>query len=362
MRRRWLAPFVLAQCLACNALLGIDFDGTERVSGDGGPGPTDDARTDAASTSDAGDKDVDGGDYLALAEELRAMRVRVASSPGTASDYFTSKSWLYWNDTQGSAKGLRISDGATRAFSTKLIGGNDEVVVVDNVITPSVLDANTGAVIGEIPNKNFIASIDGKLLYFSQESDPLTGVYQWGPSQSTKLGSVGTAAMSRVMHDNDVAILETLPTGFVRVSVSPFVSVVFPRPYQHFEIAPMPEGIVYSTADGGPLRILLAKEDGSTTDLKAAIMGATSDIPLSDRTPLLSIGAYGHWLFFTSGAGILAFRSSDSKLVALQLRLPGERAGYIGLKFVEAAKALVFSVQPDKEGLYYLPVASLLPP
>jgi hypothetical protein len=370
MRGRLVLVLALGCLMACNAILGVDFEGRQRDSVDGGEAaPPEEEDSDAAAPKDgevAKDSSleaaVDGG-YLADLEKLAKLRVRVADAP-SLENYFVSRSWIHWLDGVGRGDSLKPSDGATRDLPIASKVMNDDVfayrpTTVDDL---SVRSASSGQVLGAFDIDMSVALDEGVVML-----DGSTTARVWRSSSPTTLGTIGTLPSSAVnplgkygntlylknfLDLNKLIVVDIAPVGVRSVDIS-----VLPQ-----AVTRITEGIVLTHIIGATeTHFQLVPPTGAPIDLTAEIEAAKSNIPLADRVAFQHPAAVGDWLVFSAQCGILAFRHRDSRLVALQLRTDADDYFYNGVHVVHASRTLVFTMSKSKQGLYYSKLDGLLP-
>jgi hypothetical protein len=369
MSRRFVLTLALSCVTACNAILGVDFEGRLRDEDAGADsGPLDDE--DGAASKEGGvsrdgsvEAAIDGG-YLADLEKLAKLRVRLADAP-SLENYFVSRSWIHWLDGAGSGSSFKPSDGATRDLPIASKVMNDDVFTYRP--TPgdalSVRSAANGEELGAFDIDTSVALDDGVVML-----DGTTTARIWRSSSPTTLSPIGTLPSSVVqplgnygntLYLKDFADLKKLvvvdiaPPGIrsVGINVSPQA------------ITRITEGIVVTHIVGTTeTHFQLLPTSGVPIDLTAEIAATTSDIPVAARDAFQQPAAVGDWLVFSARCGILAFRHRDRRLVALQLRSPEDDYFYNGVHAVRSPRTLVFTMSKSEQGLHYVKLDGLLPP
>jgi hypothetical protein len=348
------ASFAVAM-VGCESLLGVDFEGRSR-------GPTADAANFDTAAPDAGETEL---------QRLARRRVRIAEAQGHIAS-FASSNWLYWVDNARIGHGLRPSDRATRPLYPEIQAANDFNVVVLNRLldNATIYDASSVAAAGSFRYGTATpAALQSTLLFFYGSLQDTTKVLSWSTAGQTELsfeGFVPSGSVELVGKSDTTAYMRDLTNSKVlfALNVAPFSLRQVPIVVRPERVLQHPDGDLIVHRVGPAVRLLLLRTVGAITDLTALIEVAASAISSDLRAPLFSsaVAQLDAWTIFSAKAGILAYRASDQKLVALQLRRAEDAFNFDGLHVAAGPKILMFTIGtgPDA-GLYYSPIADLLP-
>jgi len=377
MTRRLLFSLALSSLTACNAILGVDFEGRRRDSSDGVDGgeemPPEGEEGDASTPKEGGtSKDgsleaaVEGG-YLADLEKLAKLRVRVADAPAGLDKHFASRSWMHWVDGAGHGHSLKPQDGTTRNIAKSFLDAND-IVALHRLTPPadlSIISGTDGQVLGTF-HVSYPVALDDGVLVFEDGAPGMLEARVWRTSSPTMLGaSIGTvpSTVYPIGKTGNTAYLRQFsvpPKLFIVDIQTPSVtSIDFNVELQ--AVSKITEGMVLTHVTGGT-KFQLVRPTGVPVNLTAEIAAAKSNIPIADRLAYGAAATSGDWLFYSAQCGILAFRYRDRRLVPIQLRTSEDDFFYNGVRVVQSPRTVIFTSAKSLEGLWHVKVDSLLPP
>lgn len=374
MLRRSLATIALLSALvACRGLLGISDPDDSATNGEDSGASTDDGTVarDGAATSDGGDGAEGVVDAGSRKEQLAALRVRIADGRPT-DQYFTSRTWLYWNDELAKGHAYRLTDATTRTFARRVDGANDTHYVFRTPNDATIYTADGEQSQGVYPWDVYpTATSDGVVFLMSEGANHDALVWRPnGPASLPAIGALTTTVALLVGRDDHRVFVHDYVTktrlwivDLANSNVGSMTIDVSPQ-----SVAALPDDAMVLSHFAGEKRFSLQKTGQSAIDLTAAIKTAASDVPPPMRTAFGDAVTYGAWVLFSANCGILAYRHSDAKLVVVQERTTEDSLFFNGLNVASAAKALVFTIgnakpTPDAlPGLYSVPLDAILPP
>ena len=330
-----------------------------------------------ASTGGPADGAADADDgYASLAAALAAKRVRLADVP---SEWFVSRSRVYAVDAQKKAHSWKPPSGPTVDYAFTLVSyshlsGNDDYVV-------DVADDITVYAAGE-PN-HLLGVVDdsaawdevkaaSKAIVIVHANGTGRDLHLWDPAVAPAPSSVLSFAEPgglRFMRSHGDTLYYAAPAGTtlwtIDTAKKSATASVLPHTANALDVA---NGrIVIESATGGSVSHALVEDGKPPRDLTAEISATTSIVPKSARMAVGSFSQYGDWLVYAAWGGILAFDVVGGRLVPCQIR-DGADGLYLSPRVLEADKLLVFTRNAGptqsgaSQGLYYVPLASVLPP
>lgn len=371
--RSLLLRAALAFALAgCVDLKGPSAEPTTGV-GDGGPALP------AVQEPTGGDGGVDAGDAgdasTDLQAELAQKRVRLADVPTT---WFVSRSRVYTVDVQNKVHSFQppngpVVDYAFPTLSYSHFTGNDDYLVHHGDDVTVYGAASPNQVMGTSPDApGWDVRAGSKAIGVVNPNGTGRDLLVWDPlvtSAPQKVLSFAEGGGLRFMRSHGDMLYFAPPTGVtlwtVDIAKKTAVSTSLSRTPSGLDVASA--GIVAESSVGGTLAYELTADGKAPRDLTAEIMAATSVVPASGRGGVGSFSQFGDWLIYAAWGGILAFDIAQKRLVPCQLR-GADDGPFLPVQVLEGPGILVFSrtagpkQASSSQGLYYVELASVLPP
>lgn len=367
----WLVlAFALGGC--------VDLKGSAPAGGvagpdapDGGSAPTTSDASAEAPASDAGKS------YEDLAADLARERVRLTDVPER---WFVGKSRVYALDAAKRVRSFRPpTNGPSVEYTFPLrawshVSGNDEYVVDEAGDVTVYAATDPATVLKTIPGSFAsvaTASTAMGLLKTTASGHELIAMNPLSADSPTSMAFAATGGLVFLRARGDTLYYAEYggTSGTKLWALDTIKTLARATPLGGAPTGADVDGgrVVVESAVGGTVKYELLEEGKAPRDLMAEIKAATGVTPAAARAGIGSFTLHGDWLIFAGFGGILAFDVATGRLVPCQIRQSDDGL-FLAPRVLEDTGLLVFTRNAgpaqtsSSQGLYYVPLASVLPP
>jgi hypothetical protein len=339
---------------------------------DGGPGVVQQPADGGLTPVDAS-KEPTPNAYAARQMALAKKRTRFGEVP---ENWVTSATRLYMQARGGAITSFRAADGRKVTYTGATAINGSFAVTDDYIACPNANDgidiyasddanrlvttvAERWEIVGVAPNKFAIARAARR---FDKDGTELVLLDPTAPHGIAPLPvtffPVKSVRPGRPQGPNVVYVDFTGSTGWiVDTSTSVTKQFSFSQFPAFFEIAN--NAITTQYVSGTKIGFSYVPEKGLSRDLLVEILATESVVPKQLRTATGTFVQFGDWLIYAAAGGLLAFNTSDKRLIPCQIRLDSDL--FLMQRPTLLGNVLVFSiVGGEEQGLYGVSLPELL--